>query len=114
MPSVRFLPDEATVVANLGRNPARHRRAGRDTARGGKARCSTCRVLASGRHLSERTPQEAELVDPLQFGDSIRLACQTTTSGSVTVRRLVVDDDDRALADQRGESPVRSAVGGGA
>jgi len=37
----------------------------------------------------------------------VRLACQTTLSGDVTLRRLVLDDEDRALVEQEltGSSP---------
>ena len=43
---------------------------------GGNPRCSTCNLSAN-----------------------VRLACQTTVTGDVVLRRLVLDDDDRALVD---------------
>ena len=80
---------------------------------GGKARCSTCRVkidegLAS---LSSRTEKESAMADRLDFPDEIRLACQTTASESVTLRRLVLDKADVALSSQIGKHPFTGPVG---
>jgi adenylate cyclase len=33
------------------------------------------------------------------FSADVRLACQTTVTGDVVLRRLVLDEDDRALID---------------
>lgn len=70
---------------------------------GGKARCSTCRVrVTSGlEHCLPRNEAETKLATRVGFGPDIRLACQTQVDGPVHVRRLVLDDDDVALADQK-------------
>lgn len=69
---------------------------------GGKARCSTCRVMIveGVENCDPRNPLEQAMADRLHFGDNIRLACQTTFSGKIVLRRLVIDDEDIELDDQ--------------
>ena len=69
---------------------------------GGRARCSTCRVvvLEHPEHLLPRTEAETRLARRKGFDDNVRLACQTGVGGDVTVRRLVVDETDVALVSQ--------------
>jgi len=80
---------------------------------GGLARCSTCRVFIddglSG--LSERTPEEATMAKRLDLPPEVRLACQTTSSHSVRLRRLVLDKTDELLASQVGEAGLMGPVG---
>jgi adenylate cyclase len=66
---------------------------------GGNARCSTCRVqIVDGLGVcAPRTGKEHELAERLRFAPEVRLACQTTVSGDVTVRRLVLDQTDLEL-----------------
>src|SRR6266404_4791836 len=68
---------------------------------GGNARCSTCRVviLEGLEHCDPRNDKEQVLADRLHFTSEIRLACQTTINKEVTLRRLVVDDEDLQLTD---------------
>jgi adenylate cyclase len=40
------------------------------------------------------------MAERLGFGPALRLACQTTLTGDVRLRRLVLDDEDAALVDQ--------------
>ena len=107
MPTVRFLPDERTLelsddetlldVAVRAAIPVAH-------ACGGKARCSTCRVLVveGADRCRPRNAAESAIADRLGLvGDDVRLACQTTVTGNVTVRRLVLDAEDLAMADLR-------------
>jgi adenylate cyclase len=70
---------------------------------GGRALCSTCRVLVvDGRGAcTPRTAKERAIADRLGFGDEFRLACQTSVTAEVTVRRLVLDNEDIELADLR-------------
>src|SRR6266702_2819336 len=67
---------------------------------GGHARCSTCRViiLQGGENLSPPNEPEARLTALKGLGSDIRLACQTRVLGPVTLRRLVHDECDIALA----------------
>lgn len=69
---------------------------------GGKARCSTCRVMiVEGlENLNPRNEREQAMADRLQFNPYIRLACQTTFQGEIRLRRLVIDDEDIELDDQ--------------
>src|SRR4051794_9459784 len=66
---------------------------------GGNARCSTCRVqIVDGLDAcARRTDKERDLAARLGFAPEVRLACQTTVAGDVTVRRLVLDATDLQL-----------------
>jgi adenylate cyclase len=76
---------------------------------GGNARCSTCRVLVlSGlEHCCPRNEKEQKMADRRNFSPTVRLACQTSIGGDVTLRRLVIDNEDEELVDQEvlGASP---------
>ena len=80
---------------------------------GGNARCSTCRVLVleGADNLSPRTDAERALAGRLGFPADVRLACQARPSGDVTVRRLVVDEEDRSLALQDLRGGDQQSVG---
>src|SRR5438477_7543665 len=71
------------------------------SACGGNARCSTCRVMVlEGAHnLSPPEGPEARLTALKGLEEDIRLACQARVLGPVTLRRLVHDDCDEALAE---------------
>ena len=86
MPSVYVLPDQRLVerrpaeailpAALRARIPFAH-------ACGGRASCSTCRVvvLEGWKACSERTPKERAIAERLGFDPEFRLACQTRISG---------------------------------
>ncbi|HTG17358.1 MAG TPA: adenylate/guanylate cyclase domain-containing protein [Blastocatellia bacterium] len=80
---------------------------------GGHARCSTCRILIveGVDHCAPRNEKEQALAERLHFTPDIRLACQTTISDDVKVRRLVIDEEDLQLANQLTRGAVLSAVG---
>jgi adenylate cyclase len=80
---------------------------------GGRARCSTCRVyvLDGLSNLADRTAAEEVMATKLDFPDQVRLACQTTVSGSVELRRLVLDKTDEMLASQLGKPRLVGPVG---
>lgn len=80
---------------------------------GARARCSTCRVrVVEGiEHLSPRTEPEHKMAERLDFPDEIRLACQTTTVGSIDVARLVLDATDVDMASQIGKTQMVGPVG---
>lgn len=67
---------------------------------GGNARCSTCRVsvMEGAQNLSPRDSAELKLSRRLGFPDDIRLACQSKVLGPVSVRRLILDEDDARIA----------------
>ncbi len=73
---------------------------------GGRARCSTCRVLITQglEHCRPRNEAEARLAAVKGFSPQVRLACQTTVTGDVHLRRLVLDDADIRVAIQEGRS----------
>lgn len=80
---------------------------------GGRARCSTCRVFVVDglERLSERNAAETAMAQKLDLPDAVRLACQTTISGSVSVRRLVLDKMDERLVSQLGTPELAGPVG---
>ena len=80
---------------------------------GGNARCSTCRVviLEGLDHCAARNDKEQKLADRLHFTKDIRLACQTTISNDVKLRRLVLDEADLQLTDQRSTEGVPTSAG---
>lgn len=116
MPEITTLPDDITVPFGGKVNVlATLVDAGLPIAHlcGGKGRCSTCRVkVAEGLgELSERTDKEHAMAQRLEFPDEIRLACQTTASASLTLRRLVLDKEDEVLASQLGKHAFGGPVG---
>jgi adenylate cyclase len=80
---------------------------------GGKARCSTCRVRISEGLAALSTPTEKEqaMAQRLDFPEEVRLACQTSASGSVALRRLVLDEADAELASQIGRRGLHGPIG---
>lgn len=67
---------------------------------GGRARCSTCRVIILGGETAchARNEKEQKLAQALHFSPQIRLACQTQITDDVICRRLVLDEQDLQLA----------------
>ena len=63
--------------------------------------------------LSERTEAEAAMATRLDFPDLVRLACQTTASASLRLRRLVLDKQDVELASQLGKPKFVGPIGRG-
>ena len=80
---------------------------------GGNGRCSTCRcrVLEGVEHCLPRNEAEREIAERLRFGPEIRLACQTRIDGDVRLRRLVLDDEDVALAEEMASGGALHSVG---
>lgn len=81
---------------------------------GGAARCSTCRVavFAGLANCSPRNEKEQAMATLRNFSPMVRLACQTTVCGDVTVRRLVLDEEDVALVrDEVAQPGEHSDVG---
>ncbi|APB33309.1 adenylate cyclase [Gloeomargarita lithophora Alchichica-D10] len=106
MSQLSVQPDQQTIATNASETlldallsheiPHTH-------ACGGQAYCSTCRVLILDgiKHCSSPTRAEKALAQKLQFPIHVRLACQTKISGDVTIRRLVMDNQDLDLVDQQ-------------
>lgn len=106
MPTLRFLPDEVTVETRPGEtvlDAARRLGIPMVSACGGEAACTTCRVLVveGADRVAARPPEEAAVLAPLGADSGIRLGCRAVPEGPVTVRRLVIDEDDIALTDRR-------------
>jgi adenylate cyclase len=96
MPLIHFFPDNLKIHANDGETilQAAHRAGIRHASFcGGTARCSTCRViiLEGLENCAPRNPEEQAIADMLRLAPQVRLACQTTVTGKVKLRRLVTD-----------------------
>src|SRR5882672_5324628 len=63
---------------------------------GGKAKCSTCRVLVleGGQHLNKPNGAETRLKSKIGLPDAVRLVCQTYVNGPVKVERMLKDESD--------------------
>lgn len=115
MPHITYLPDHKTVETDTSRTilqasleagiPHTH-------LCGGKSRCSTCRVLILEglENCSPRNAREREIARNQHYPPSLRLACQTTVTGDVILRRFVVDQEDIALTSQLVVERVRAEV----
>ena len=66
---------------------------------GGKAKCSTCRVLIveGEENLLPATEKEQKLSRLASLPSKVRLACQTCVKGPVTIRRIMQDESDVGL-----------------
>jgi len=116
MPTIQVSPDDAEVPfvpeANLLTTlidadiPIDH-------LCGGRGRCSTCRVFVFEglSNVSGRTAPEEKMAQKLDFPERVRLACQTTLSDSVRLRRLVLDKTDELLASQLGTPRLAGPAG---
>lgn len=67
---------------------------------GGRARCSTCRILVieGEEHLSEVNTAEKNMQRYFEMPKNVRLACQTyVKGGSVKIKRIMNDESDYPL-----------------
>jgi adenylate cyclase len=98
MPSVRYLcagmtveagsPDSTLLDVSIAHKITHWHECG------GNGRCTTCRVrvLDGASHLSAPTRREAELAQARGWDPTIRLACQTSAKGDVTLERIVLSE----------------------
>jgi adenylate cyclase len=115
VPDVCILPDQRLVPCGVEETilgAALHAGVPFAHACGGEAACSTCRVFVvdSWRSCTEPTPKERVIAERLGFTSQFRLACQTRVTAPVTVRRLVLDDDDVELVELRPRARHRRAA----
>src|SRR5438132_2233379 len=116
MPQILLLPDQRSIEASISESIlSASLRAGIPLTNEcrGNARCSTCRVLVLNglEFCCPRNEKEQALVAQLHFGERVRLACQTTITGHVTLRRLVLDAQDAGLTDQRKDTTTHGSLG---
>ncbi|MDA3899650.1 MAG: adenylate/guanylate cyclase domain-containing protein [Spirochaetes bacterium] len=78
---------------------------------GGRARCSTCRVIVTegAENCRPRNKRESRLAKTKGFSPEVRLACQTTAVGDLALRRLVLDDNDISEAINQGRRVLNEA-----
>jgi len=116
MPRIQYLTDGITVEVDSGTTLLRasldHGIAHTHVC-GGNAKCSTCRVLVIEGlgHCCRRNERESLLARNRHFGAAIRLACQTSVSGDVTLRRLVLDADDVLLVNAEAQGAAVGSAG---
>jgi adenylate cyclase len=116
MPKIHYLTDGRTIEigsdTTLLRGSLDHGIAHTHVC-GGNAKCSTCRVLVIDGlgHCCRRNEREARLAEDRHFSADIRLACQTTVSGDVTLRRLVLDAEDILLVDAEAQGAAVGSAG---
>jgi signal transduction histidine kinase/ferredoxin len=115
MPKITVLPDRITLDAKVDQTILDASLAGgipHTNLCGGKSRCSTCRVLVLEglERCLPRNTREQKIADQLHYHPALRLACQTTAEGDITLRRLVVDQEDLAVSSQFVVERVRAEV----
>jgi adenylate cyclase len=116
MPNVFYILEKRTIAAEPAETILQTSlRAGIRHAHacGGNARCSTCRVvIVEGLDsCNERNELEQKLADRLHLTSEVRLACQTIIGDDVKLRRLVVDEKDLQLTDQRSAGAAPASAG---
>ena len=116
MPQLYFMPDDRQVETNPATSILEASLGAglpHTNVCGGNARCSTCRVviLEGLKFCGARNAKEQALAAQLGFNSTIRLACQTSITGDVKVRRLVLDDDDVELTNQIEAGAAFGSVG---
>jgi len=109
MPKIDFLPDNKiyeseqgeTILRTAARNGIPH-----VNACGGEGECTTCRllILEGIENCSPETETELSLKSKVHTTEEFRLACQTTVTGDIVVRRLVLNKEDIASVSQAGVS----------
>ena len=109
MPKIDFLPDNKsleiepgeTILQTAARNGIPH-----VNACGGEGKCTTCRLLILDGidNCSSETEKELSLKKKAHTTEEFRLACQTTITGDVTVRRLVLNKEDIESVSERSVS----------
>ena len=80
---------------------------------GGQGKCSTCRVsiMTGIENCSPRNEAEQEIAAKLNFPPEIRLACQTNTTGDISIRRMVSDKLDMDMISEQFSENAEIALG---
>jgi adenylate cyclase len=114
--NIHYLPDEVEIQTGLDKTileTSLEAGISHTHVCGGYARCSTCRisVLDGLEYCLPRNDNERALAERLHFPPMVRLACQTKITGSVTVRRLVLDDQDIRITSQLEPNASAGSIG---
>ena len=109
MPKINFLPDNKTfeveegetILDTAARNGIPH-----VNACGGEGKCTTCRllILEGIDKCSPETEQELALRNKAHTTEEFRLACQTSITGDIVARRLVLNKEDIESVSERSVS----------
>ena len=116
MPHINYLSDDKIIETDTATSilqTSLHNGIPHTHVCGGNAKCSTCRVLVLDglEQCCPRNEKEQKMADRRHFSANVRLACQTTLTGDVTLRRLVLDDEDIELVDQEIMGATPRSVG---
>lgn len=117
MPSIHLLVDNRHIETEAGESILQASlRAGIPHTHvcGGRARCTTCRILLIDTRrddISVPTASEVRVAERFGFTPDVRLACQAYAQADITIRRLVVDDADIALTRLRSDNNDLAATG---
>lgn len=106
MATFTCLPDNRTVTVDTNETiltALQREEIAHTSVCGGRAYCSTCRIMVLEGIDNCSAPTEAEkaLAKRLDLPFHVRLACQTTISGDITLRRLVLDSGDLDIVDRQ-------------
>tara|TARA_Y100001970_G_scaffold27213_1_gene33096 strand:+ start:1935 stop:3272 length:1338 start_codon:yes stop_codon:yes gene_type:complete len=113
MPKLTILPDNKTFNLENGSSilqTALDNDIPHVNACGGEGKCTTCRllVLEGVEYCSDETEKEKSLKQKAHTTEEFRLSCQTTITGDVTVRRLVLNKED---IESRSENIISGRLG---
>ena len=113
MPKLTILPDNKTFNLEKGSSilqTALDNNIPHVNACGGEGKCTTCRllVLEGVEYCSDETEKEKSLKQKAHTTEEFRLSCQTTITGDVTVRRLVLNKED---IESRSENIISGRLG---
>ena len=113
MPKLTILPDNKTFNLEKGSSilqTALDNNIPHVNACGGEGKCTTCRllVLEGVENCSDETEKEKSLKQKAHTTEEFRLSCQTTITGDVTVRRLVLNKED---IESRSENIISGRLG---
>jgi adenylate cyclase len=81
---------------------------------GGRAKCSTCRVVVQegAEFLNEQTKAELKLKKKKNFDANVRLACQTKViSGDIKAQRIIKDETDMNIYVYADDASVMQNIG---
>ena len=91
---ITIAEDQTILEASLSNNIMHY------NACGGKAKCSTCRVLVvdGEESLTQPNKRERSLAEKNNFPTNVRLACQTKVTGNhAKIKRIIMDEFDADL-----------------
>ena len=80
---------------------------------GGNGKCSTCRVAVTEglSFCAPRNEKEQSIATKLNFPPQIRLACQTTISDNIYMKRMISDEIDMRIVSRQFADKSETSLG---